>query len=163
MIGRREAILLLAVLAIDLYVPYSSRDRLGGQHEIDTQALILVKGTGTIIPPRKSPSVGKQLAVNVRKAPFEKTLKPSPLFAGMKDLATQLCFVPGVQGCGTNVEVTAEDHRLGLVMAFSEIICEGIQPVQFSWEIRMADVFAVRTINSSKRQITHGRRDEARP
>jgi hypothetical protein len=81
-------------------------------------SLVLVKCPRPIVPPGNACPSGA-FAIEIAKSPFDETLKSGPLFIGVKNLTTQTNLVPGVQGGGTEIQVTAQDDRLvGMVLFF---------------------------------------------
>ena len=120
-IGRGEAVLLFAVLAIDLYLPDPQRNRLGGQQEVNAQSLILMEGARTIIPPGKGSAFRKEPTIQVYESPLKQKLKSSPLFVGVKDLAVEQRLIPRIKGRGTKVQVAAEDDSLCRTVALCKV------------------------------------------
>jgi hypothetical protein len=80
-----------------------------------------MEGAGTIIPPGKGSAFRKEPTIQVCESPIKQTLKSSPLFVRVKDLAVEQRLIPRIKGRGTKVQVAAEDDSLCRTAALCKV------------------------------------------
>ena len=90
---------------------------LGGQDEVDAQAPALVEVAGPVVPPRVEAVLVVALAEDVDQAPLLQGRHRLPLGRADVGAAVELGGVPDVAVVGGDVEVAADDQRLGRVAA----------------------------------------------
>jgi len=69
-----------------------------------------MKGSRPIIPPGKLLLLRMKDPEEVSETPLPEPLKTFPFLSSVKDLALQTLFIPAVEGCRTEVEVTAKNY-----------------------------------------------------
>src|SRR5262245_36467840 len=161
-VRRREAVLLLAPLAVDLG---ATSARGGGgrrEQEIDSQALAAVEGPAAVVPPGESLVIGMELAEHVDEARREDALEARALRVGVEDRAAELRLVPAVDRGRAEVQVPADDRAAPTVPARLEVGGERVQPAELAREVLVLRVLPVRAVERRELEVAGAYAEEAR-
>ena len=151
-VGRGVAILLLAVLAIDLDMPDPGRRGGGAEQQVDTQPQTAMEGTAPVVPPGELLFLRVQVAKQVREPEVEERPVSGSLFVGAEDRTVGRVALPAVEGGRHDVEIPADDER-GIPIHTGEVVPQRVEPGELHGKVGMVECLAIETVHRGEVEV----------